>query len=158
MVYIMFIQLDAKQIKNSCAVLRDLLASTYALRIKTQNCHWHITGPNFLMLHELFEGHYNELGEAIDEIAERMRTLGNNAPCSLKDFAKYSFIEDAEPIHHAPQAIVALLTDHETMIAFLRKSLKKLDDQEDEGTKDFLIARLQYHEKTAWFLRSHIET
>lgn len=58
--------------------LAHLLADTYILYIKTHNFHWNVTGPMFTTLHELFEQHYTELAEAVDEIAERIRAIGSS--------------------------------------------------------------------------------
>jgi len=70
---------DRRQI---AAGLSRLLADTYTLYLKTHNFHWNVTGPQFTSLHALFETHYNELAVAVDDIAERIRALGEPAPGS----------------------------------------------------------------------------
>ncbi len=60
--------------------LSILMADTYTLYLKTQNYHWHVTGPLFKSLHELFENQYQELAEAVDLVAERIRSLDHQVP------------------------------------------------------------------------------
>src|SRR5690625_3440249 len=74
---------DRKKIAEG---LSGVLADSYTLFLKTQNYHWNVTGPHFGPLHDLFEEQYRELFDAIDEIAERIRTLGFRAPGTLKEF------------------------------------------------------------------------
>ena len=74
--------------------LSALLGSSYLLYVKTHNYHWNVTGPMFTTLHTLFEAQYTELAMAIDEIAERIRSLGPYAPGSLAEFAKISAVRE----------------------------------------------------------------
>ncbi|WP_428981185.1 Dps family protein [Marinomonas rhodophyticola] len=68
--------------------LKRLLADTYTLYLQTHNFHWNITGPQFRELHLMFEEHYQELALAVDDIAERIRTLDVAAPGTYKAFAE----------------------------------------------------------------------
>ena len=68
--------------------LKHLLADSYTLYLQTHNFHWNVTGPMFHQLHTMFEEHYNELALAVDEIAERIRTLDVPAPATYKSFAQ----------------------------------------------------------------------
>ena len=74
--------------------LEKLLASSYTLYLKTHNYHWNVTGPMFTTLHGLFEEQYTDLALAVDEIAERIRTLGARAPGSYSEFAKLSAVKE----------------------------------------------------------------
>ncbi len=144
---------DREKIGN---VLHKLLASTYALYLKTQNYHWNVTGPQFQTFHLLFQSHYEELAEAIDEMAERMRALGYFPEGSFRAFSKLSFIEEVEGRVEAMQMISSLLNDHETLICYIRENLPFIEKLEDGATADFLNKRLAVHEKTSWMLRSTI--
>lgn len=135
--------------------LQKLLANTYLLALKTQNCHWNVTSPNFSMLHELFGSQYEALSDAIDEIAERIRMLGERTSATFQEFLKLATLTENADIKTADAMITALLDDHERIITELRATLKALEASDDEGTIDFLIGRLRDHEKTAWMLRSH---
>jgi starvation-inducible DNA-binding protein len=74
--------------------LKRLLADSYTLYLQTHNFHWNVTGPQFRELHLMFEEHYTELATAVDEIAERIRTLDIAAPGTYKAFAELSSIKE----------------------------------------------------------------
>lgn len=145
--------------KNTSQVtenLSHLLANTYAIALKTQNFHWNVTGPQFYSLHKLFEEQYDELIEATDEIAERIRALGKFAPASFSQFAKLSTIKDENSVPAATDMLKKLVKDHETIIEFIRDAIPHAEKAEDEATVDLLVTRIEVHEKTAWMLRSSI--
>ena len=136
--------------------LSKLLASMYTLYLKTQNFHWNVVGPHFQALHTMFEEQYNDLFAANDEVAERIRALGELAPGSFSEFAKLSFISEAKGHPSAEDMVKELLSDHETIASFLRDLIEKAADARDEATNDVLAPRIDVHEKTAWMLRSFL--
>ncbi|HBR98381.1 MAG TPA: DNA starvation/stationary phase protection protein, partial [Gammaproteobacteria bacterium] len=89
--------------------LKKLLADSYTLYLQTHNFHWNVSGPQFRELHLMFEEHYTELATAVDDIAERIRTLGVAAPGTYKAFAEYSAIEEVEGVPDASD-MVRILT------------------------------------------------
>lgn len=137
--------------------LARVLADTYTLYLKTHNFHWNVTGPMFNSLHQMFEQHYNEMWTAVDEIAERIRTLGAPAPGSYRDFAALTSIEEAEGVPPAQEMIRQLVEGHETVARTARELFPKVEAEHDEATADLLTQRLQVHEKTAWMLRSLLQ-
>lgn len=142
------------EIANSLA---KLLAETYTLYLKTHKYHWNVTGPMFQTLHTMFETQYNELALAVDEIAERIRVLGVKAPGSYTEFAKLSEVKgDANVDAEATAMVSQLLADHEQVTRTAKSILPQLDGANDEGTNSLLGARIEYHEKTAWMLKSLI--
>jgi len=153
-----FIGLDDNTIKLSTKELSKLLANTYLLYLKTQNYHWNVTGENFQMWHLLFEKQYEELTDAVDSIAERIRMLGQHTPASFADFLALSTISEKDKPRSADEMISVLLDNHDAIIVQLRYDLKALEETDDEGNIDFFIERLRAHEKTAWMLRSHIKS
>jgi len=80
--------------KEIAAGLSRLLADSYTLYLKTHNYHWNVEGPQFNTLHTMFETQYTELALAVDEVAERIRALGEPAPGSYKAFSALSSIDD----------------------------------------------------------------
>lgn len=137
--------------------LGRLLAETYTLYLKTHKYHWNVTGPMFQTLHLMFEEHYNALALAVDEIAERIRVMGVKTPGSYSEFSKLSTVkEDPTMDTQAEDMIKNLLNDHETITRTAKDILPSLDDANDEGTNSLLGARIEYHEKTAWMLKSLI--
>ncbi len=140
------------EIANS---LSKLLAESYTLYLKTHKYHWNVTGPMFQSLHLMFETQYNELALAVDEIAERIRVLGVKAPGSYTEFSKLSEVKDDPRVDIvANDMITQLLADHEQVTRTAKAILPQLDGANDEGTNSLLGARIEYHEKTAWMLKS----
>ncbi|GAB59161.1 MULTISPECIES: Dps family protein [Rheinheimera] len=134
--------------------LSVLLADTYTLYLKTHNYHWNVTGPMFQTLHTLFETQYNELALAVDEIAERIRALGEFAPGSYKEYAKLTSIKEADGIPTAEEMIKDLVKGQEAIAKTARSIVPTADDASDEVTLDLLTQRMTVHEKNAWMLRS----
>lgn len=143
-----------KQRKQIAAGLSRLLADSYTLYLKTHNYHWNVTGPQFNTLHLMFEGQYTELATAVDEIAERIRALGEPAPGSYKAFAKLTSIEEEEKVPDAETMIRQLVIGQETVVRTARELFPLVEEAGDEPTADLLTQRMQVHEKTAWMLRS----
>lgn len=134
--------------------LKRLLADSYTLYLQTHNFHWNVTGPQFRELHLMFEEHYTELATAVDEIAERIRTLGVYAPGTYKAFAKLSAIKEVEEIPEASEMVKLLTQGHEQVVKTCRKALKLAQDAEDESSAALISDRMRVHEKTAWMLRA----
>lgn len=139
------------------AALNELLADEHVLYNKTRSYHWSVEGPSFMEFHKLYEGQYTELAEMIDEVAERIRTIGHFAEGRLKELLKLTSLEEpAVPVEQAKQ-IDNLTADHETIINRLRKLIKDFDEKyKDIGSSDFVTGLLKQHEKMAWMLRSYL--
>jgi starvation-inducible DNA-binding protein len=149
--------LSSKARETVLAVLGRLLADEHVLYVKTRNFHWNVTGLDFGSLHALFEKQYDELSETIDEIAERIRSLGGVAPGSMKEFLKLARLEEQPGDSLAAEKMIAaLLSDYETVIRALRADIEIVGKAGDAGTDDFLTGILEAHEKTAWMLRAHL--
>jgi starvation-inducible DNA-binding protein len=134
--------------------LSRLLADTYTLYLKTHNYHWNVTGPMFRTLHLMFEEEYNELWQAGDLIAERIRALDFPAPATYAAFSKLSEIKEESGVPAAEAMIRNLVKGHETVVRTARSLYPVAEDAADEATADLLTVRIQASEKTAWMLRS----
>ena len=134
--------------------LSKFLADTYGLYLKTHNFHWNVTGPMFNTLHLMFMDQYTELWNAVDLIAERIRSLGEIAPGSYSEFGKLTSIKESHGAVPAEQMIKQLLEGHETVARTARSVFPIAEKGADEATLDLLTQRIQLHEKTAWMLRS----
>jgi len=134
--------------------LNHLLADSYILYLKTHNFHWNVEGPMFNTLHLMFMDQYTELWNALDLIAERIRSLGAYAPGSYKQYVQLSSIHEAEGQVAATEMIKQLLAGHEAVAITARKIIPAAEAGHDEVTMDLITQRLQIHEKTAWMLRS----
>jgi starvation-inducible DNA-binding protein len=140
--------------------LNILLADEHILYIKTRNAHWNVEGPDFHAMHLFFEAQYGELEEVIDEIAERIRSIGHFAVASLKEYLELTHLtEQPWEKNNSEGFIRALLEDHETIIMHLRDSVTRYADEwKDVGTSDFITGYLEKHEKMAWMLSAHLTT
>lgn len=134
--------------------LKKVLADSFAIYLKTHGYHWNVRGPQFFSLHNMLEEQYREIWAALDEIAERMRALGELAPQGFAAFANHTGIKDGDAEKDAKAMIEELVGDHGTVIATLRAALEVADQAGDEATVDLLTQRLAAHEKTAWMLRA----
>lgn len=140
------------------AGLSKLLADTYTLYLTTHNFHWNVTGPMFNTLHAMFMQQYTELWNAVDPIAERIRSLGHAAPGSYAQFGQLSSIADAPAKPpRAMEMVAVLVAGHEAVARTARGVFPLAEKADDQPTADLLTQRLDVHEKTAWMLRSLLE-
>lgn len=140
-----------------CKLLNALLADEFTLYARTRNSHWNVTGPAFSVLHKFFEEQYAQLGEMMDEVAERVRMLGGIAAGNLDTIAGSTRLAAAREETGAMKMVMSLLTDHETIIRNIRAEIPKVNDTyQDAGTADFLTGIMEAHEKMAWMLRAHL--
>lgn len=144
---------DRRKIAEQMA---KVLASTYTLLLKTHVCHWNITGPLFLPLHELTERHYHDLFEATDVLAERIRALGHRTPLSFGQLLPKSDIEEGSTPLSTTAMVENLVQNHEQMARQIREAARAADDADDLVTADLYTQRLNFHEKAIWMLRSII--
>lgn len=144
-------QKDREAIAEELSVF---LADTYTLYLKTQNYHWNVTGMHFMSLHKMFEEQYLSLAITVDEIAERIRALGFMCPGSLSVFQELTNIPEDETCPEAGEMIANLLTAHELTAKSANKVLLLANKAGDDVTVDILVGRINYHQKTAWMLRS----
>jgi starvation-inducible DNA-binding protein len=134
--------------------LKQLLADSYTLYLQTHNFHWNVTGSQFRELHLMFEEHYTELAIAVDDIAERIRTLDVPAPGTYKEFAKLSSVKEVDGVPSSAEMVELLTKGHEQVIKTCRKVLKIAQSADDESTASLVSDRMRLHEKTAWMLRA----
>ena len=138
--------------------LSKLLADTYTLYLTTHNFHWNVTGPMFNTLHTMFMAQYTELWNAVDPVAERIRSLGHAAPGSYAAYSRLSSLPDAPATPPAALEMVRILKEgHEAVARTARSIFPLADAASDEPTADLLTQRLTVHEQTAWMLRSLLE-
>lgn len=137
-------------------MLAQQLSNTYVLYIKTQNFHWNVIDPRFFSLHKLFEKQYEELAEALDDLAERIRMLGGKAPGSMQEFQQLASLEEGSSSASGDEMIQQLMEDHAAMADAMRAAISSANELGDDGTVDLLVQRLRSHEKNSWMLRSHL--
>lgn len=134
--------------------LNIVLADSYALYLKTHNYHWNVVGPNFRSLHLMFEEQYTDLAVAVDDIAERIRSLGEKAPGTFSEFSELTSIKEGDKNSSANDMVKDLVHSQDQIVASLKKALNVAQKADDEVTSDLLIGRMTIHEKAAWMLKS----
>jgi starvation-inducible DNA-binding protein len=139
--------------------LNGILADEFLLYLKTRNAHWNVEGRDFHAMHKFFESQYEQLDEIMDEVAERIRSLGHYAPATLKTYLELTHLtEQMREKNDSPGFIKELLGDHETVINQFRKNIDYFANElKDAGTSDFITGLMETHEKMAWMLRAHLK-
>lgn len=134
--------------------LSVFLASTYTLYLKVQNYHWNIEGREFFAVHQFTETLYNELFTQVDEIAERVRTLGKKAPGTFRKYLELSHIQEASNEDSCETVMTIIQGDYQTLIADAKKIIALAEDSNDNGTADLLTPYVSSYEKSLWMMKS----
>lgn len=137
--------------------LQVVLADTYALYLKTQTYHWNVTGSHFHSYHLMLEDQYKELAEAIDDLAERLRALGEVVPASFGWFESLSEIDTKILPTKARDMMADLIHAHEILLKNLGVLFEESAKEGDPVSEDMATDRMSSHEKTLWMLRSTAE-
>ena len=151
------IGIKPKDLSVVTATLNKLLADENVLYIMTRNAHWNVEGKDFHAAHLFFEAQYNELAIMIDELAERIRTLGHYAVASMTKYLELTHLtEITDEGNTSLGYIKELLGAHESIIYSMRENIESEENLKDSGTEDFVTGMLEKHEKMAWMLRAHL--
>lgn len=144
------------KINSVASKLGILLADSYQLMSQTHLAHWNVRGSDFFSLHEAFQGQYEELFTAIDDIAERIRALDTLAPGGLNALAKHSAVKESKIDLSAKDFVSHLLKSHEQLLINAIATRNIAAESEDAETEDLVIGRIQAHQKTIWMLKSYL--
>ncbi|SFS05019.1 Dps family protein [Yoonia litorea] len=136
--------------------LADVLADTYMLTFKTHAYHWNVEGPLFYSIHNLTEGQYEDMFAAADELAERIRAVGQLAPMTMTDIRARAVIEDSVDSPTAGEMCETLAADHERVAHRLHALVKIAGEKNDPVTEDLATERSAFHEQAAWMLKALI--
>ena len=150
--------IKTEQSTSAAEVLQKVLANEFVLYTKTRKAHWNIECNDFYSMHTFFELQYKELEQYIDDVAERIRTIGHYPIATLKEFSSItSLTEESRSRNGKMELLGELLNDHETIIKELRSQIYEDNVVLDAGTSDFITSLMGKHEKTAWIMRSHLK-
>jgi starvation-inducible DNA-binding protein len=144
---------DTQLVEN----LNGVLASSYALMALTHLAHWNVEGPGFFTLHEAFEKQYQDLFEAVDEIAERVRALEAYAIGGLSTLARHAGLEEFKAPMPQKDYVAALVVAHEKVIDDATRARDRAGELEDLESQDLMIGRIAWHQKTVWMLKSFLK-
>ena len=138
--------------------LNLLLADTITLRDLYKKSHWQVAGPTFYQLHLLFDKHFEEQVEIVDEIAERIQLLGGVSLAMAADVAETTRIErPPRGREEVPVQISRLLDAHQVIIRHCRELSRRADELGDDGTNDLVVSDvLRPNELQVWFLSEHL--
>jgi starvation-inducible DNA-binding protein len=152
------IGLDDKIRADSCELLNEILADSMVLYALYKKNHWLVAGPTFYQLHLLFDKHYEEQGELVDLLAERVQSLGGVAVGDPRHAAELTTIP--RPPDGAEEVAVMIdrtLEAHEIIIKKVRAGITATEESEDWGSNDLLMGDvLRRHELQVWFLAEHV--
>lgn len=148
------VETGVKNVEGIAEGLADVLADTYRLIFKTHAYHWNVTGPLFYSIHKLTQEQYEDMFEAADELAERIRSLGRLAPMRMDDIMGRSQIADLDRMPSAGEMVEDLATDHERLAHRLHALIELVEGRRDPVTDDLATERSAFHEQAAWMLRS----
>lgn len=151
------ISLKEREVKPVVDHLNELLANYHIHYQKLRGCHWNVKGQNFFTLHIKFEELYNNAVITIDELAERILTLGKPPVSTFADYIKTSQIKEINTIGLKDTSMVkALIDDMATLISLERDIMEISEKAGDDGTNDMINKFMQFKEKNTWMLRSFI--
>lgn len=152
------IGIKSEHLAGVAASLSKILADEFVLVTKTRKAHWNVEGPDFYNKHKFFEDMYHALDDIIDEVAERVRSVGHYPPASLKEFLQLTHLTEASRGKNDSETFIReLLSDHESIIIHIRENIDGyVTAFHDAGSSDFVTGLAEKHEKMAWMLRSHL--
>ncbi|RYE17799.1 MAG: DNA starvation/stationary phase protection protein [Sphingobacteriales bacterium] len=151
------ISLEERKVKPIVDLLNDLLANYHIHYQKLRGSHWNVKGQNFFTLHIKFEELYTEALVVIDELAERILTLGKPPYSTFADYIKTSKLTEANTIGMKDTDMVkAIIADMATLIELEREIMEVTAEAGDDGTNDMVNKFMQYKEKNTWMLRSFV--
>jgi starvation-inducible DNA-binding protein len=145
--------LASDAVSEISAKLNEILATTFALYLKTKNFHWHVSGPHFRDYHLLLDEHATQIFASTDEIAERVRKIGGTTLRSIGQISKLQGIEDNDESYVAPGDMLReLMGDNKKVVEAMRECHKICDDHEDVATASLLENFIDEAERRLWFL------
>ena len=144
--------------------MQKILASTYGLYLMTHNYHWNVEDERFYALHKMFEDQYNELFQAIDVIAERIRALGVYAlPFEGEDILEISqtmsnaLNKETDVGSRSDRMVFNLMNLNESVVKNCQAAKKLSQDTHDDETENLIVERISAHQKAVWMLRSSLK-
>lgn len=152
------ISLETKKLKPVVDNLNDLLANYHIYYQNLRGCHWNVKGPHFFTLHPKFEELYNNAITTIDELAERILTLGKSPQSQFSQYLKNAEIDEIDTIEMKDMDMVNAVVENLGILISLERDLLAITSEAgDEGSNDMINTFMQYNEKQNWMLRSFVE-
>ncbi|MDQ2094479.1 Dps family protein [Rhodalgimonas zhirmunskyi] len=137
--------------------IAKVLANTHVIYMKAHNFHWNVEGARFISLHQMFEAQYSDMAEAMDDLAERIRALGEYAPGTSSQFAAMASVKETEGQISAEDMLRETLRDYEVIGEVISEAIEIADGHGDDVSAGILADRLEYHQKQAWMMRAMLK-
>ncbi len=150
------IGLNQQQGNQLCTLLNELLSNYQVFYMNARGYHWNIKGDKFFELHIKFEELYNDSLVKIDEIAERILTLGNTPIHSFSDYVQKAAIKETKNVKDGKKAVANILDGFRTILTIERKILDLADKTGDEGTNALVSDYISQQEKLVWMYSSYL--
>lgn len=140
-------------------LLNAILADEFVLYVRTLNCHWNVRGMQFHSLHHFFEELYQAEAKIIDDLAEKVRTVGGTAMATMEEYLGNSRLKERVGSPGDPRMMISdLAAGHETVVKHLREAYHTVEDKfDDPSTSNFIADLLEKHEKMMWMLQTHLD-
>lgn len=148
------IGLDSAKVASLAEKLNELLANYSVFYQNTRGSHWNIKGDKFFELHLKFEELYNNLLLKIDEIAERILTLGHSPNHNFSDYLKLAKIPESKEKSDGMKSVALILESFKVTIILQREILNLSAEAEDEGTNAMMSDYIREQEKSVWMYSS----
>ncbi len=149
------LNLDEQQAQAIAQKLNELLADYSIFYQNARNYHWNITGRRFFELHEKFEALYEDLKQKIDEVAERILTLGETPEHRYSAYIKTATIEEAGIVADGEQAVNEIMDSLRTLIGKQKEIGRMADEAYDNGTQSQLDGYIEEQEKLIWMYNAY---
>ncbi|WON78713.1 Dps family protein [Serratia sp. UGAL515B_01] len=150
------IGLDTKQSAKLSEALNALLANYQVLYMNVRGYHWNISGPQFFELHAKFEETYNDLLTKVDELAERILTLGSQPIHAFSHYLKTADIKEDTNVTDDKGTLRGLLDGYGILLKQQRELLTLAADAGDEGTSSLMSDYIKEQEKQVWMLNAYL--
>jgi len=148
------IGLDSKKAKQLAENLNTLLANFQLYYQNLRGIHWNIKGRAFFDLHVKFEELYNDANMKVDEIAERILTLGETPLHTFDDYTNYGKVPVGKNVSEDKNAVKLIVDSLTELLKIERDILNKSSDAEDEGTNAMMSGFIAQQEKTVWMMKA----
>jgi starvation-inducible DNA-binding protein len=151
------IGLEPTESKSLAEKLNALLANYQVFYMNARGFHWNITGEKFFELHAKFEELYNDLVVKVDEVAERILTLGQIPLHTFSDYTSLSTVKEAKNISNGKEAMEHILASFKTMISLQREIADAASETGDEGTNALMSDYIREQEKLVWMYSAYLK-
>lgn len=151
------IGLDPAQSKNLADKLNILLSNYQVFYMNVRGFHWNVRGDKFFELHLKFEELYNDIALKIDEVAERILTLGNTPIHSYNDYLKVSEVKEVKNVHNGKEGLEKVLNALQVILTLQRELLQISADANDEGTNALMSDYIRQQEKLVWMYSAYLQ-